>query len=100
MMPTSVMTPSVMPKGVEHTPSALAAIVLALVLGGAVRPARAQFFDPTGGMSGGMQNIEGFTVAGKAHVAARPNLGEIDLEVAASSELTPDAIVKYRDAKR
>ena len=46
------------------------------------------------------QNIEGFTVAGKAYVAAKPNLVEIDLEVSASSELTADAIVKYRDAKK
>ena len=40
------------------------------------------------------------TVAGKGEVAARPNLLEIDLEVVAASELTADAIVKYRDARR
>ncbi len=45
-------------------------------------------------------NIEGFTVAGKASLAAKPNLIEIDVEVSASSELTADAIVKYRDARR
>jgi len=45
-------------------------------------------------------NIEGFTVTGKARVAAKPNLVEIDLEVSASSELTADAIVKYRDARK
>ena len=45
-------------------------------------------------------NIEGFTVAGKASLAAKPNLVEIDVEVSASSELTADAIVKYRDARR
>ena len=32
--------------------------------------------------------------------SAKPNLVEIDLEVSASSELTADAIVKYRDAKK
>jgi uncharacterized protein len=45
-------------------------------------------------------NIEGFTVSGKARVSAKPNLVEIDLEVSASSELTADAIVKYRDARK
>jgi uncharacterized protein YggE len=78
----------------------IAAIVLSLVVAGAVRPARAQFFDPMGGLQGPPQNIEGFTVAGKGSVAAKPDLVEIDLEVSASSELTADAIVKYRDAKR
>ena len=51
-------------------------------------------------MSGPLENIEGFTVAGKAIVTARPNVVEIDLSVSASSELTADAIVKYRDARR
>ena len=32
--------------------------------------------------------------------SAKPNSVEIDLEVSASSELTADAIVKYRDAKK
>jgi uncharacterized protein YggE len=45
-------------------------------------------------------NIEGFTVAGKSSISAKPNLVEIDLDVSASSELTADAIVKYRDARR
>ena len=46
------------------------------------------------------ENIEGFTVAGKAYSSAKPNSVEIDLDVSASSELTADAIVKYRDAKK
>ena len=71
-----------------------------LVLTGPVRPAWAQFYDPTGNSQASPQNIEGFTVTGKGHVAARPNLVEIDLDVSASSELTADAIVKYRDAKK
>ena len=33
-------------------------------------------------------------------MVARPDLVEVELEVIASSELTADAIVKYRDAKR
>jgi uncharacterized protein YggE len=79
---------------------AIAAICLALSIGCAVRPARAQFFDGMPGSGGHPPNIEGFTVAGKGFVAARPDLVEVDLDVIASSELTADAIVKYRDAKR
>jgi uncharacterized protein YggE len=45
-------------------------------------------------------NLEGFTVAGKGSVAAKPNRLEIDLEISASSEMTSDVIVKYRDAKK
>jgi uncharacterized protein YggE len=77
-------------------------IVLLLVALGWIspRPARAQFFGPNSGSPGGAANIEGLTVTGKGAVAARPNLLEIDLEVSAASELTADAIVKYRDARR
>jgi uncharacterized protein YggE len=76
------------------------AVVLALALSGvATRPARAQFFPQTGPATPA-GNIEGFTVTGKGSVSARPNRLEIDLEVSAASELTADAIVKYRDAKR
>jgi len=79
--------------------SVLAAIILSLVLGAAARPARAQFFDQ--GMGSPLQqNIEGVTVSGKAQVGTKPDVVEIDLEVSASSELTADAIVKYRDAKK
>src|SRR5947209_292146 len=51
-------------------------------------------------MSGPVQNIEGFTVTGRASVMARPNVIEIDLSISSASELTADAIVKYRDARR
>ena len=74
-------------------------VVLVLALPGvASRPARAQIFPgaPSAGPAG---NIEGFTVTGTGVVSARPNRLEIDLEVSAASELTADAIVKYRDAK-
>jgi uncharacterized protein len=61
-------------------------------------PAHAQFFPQGAAPAPG--NIEGFTVTGKGFVVAKPNRLEIDLEVSAASELTADAIVKYRDAKR
>jgi uncharacterized protein YggE len=80
--------------------SALAALVFALACCGAGRAARAQFFQPFDPAQLVPQNIDGFTVAGKGFVSAKPNRMEIDLEVAASSELTADAIVKYRDARR
>ena len=72
-----------------------AAVLLAMILMGLVRPARAQYFG-----SGGTENIQGFTVVGKGFVVAKPNLMEIDLEVSAASELSADAIVKYRDARK
>ena len=78
---------------------AIASVAILLVFLGTVRPARAQFF-PQGPTTSPPENIEGFTVIGKAYTAAKPNLVEIDLDVSASSELTADAIVKYRDAKR
>ncbi len=75
------------------------AVVVWLVLLGSLSPARAQFF-PQSAVTSPPENIEGFTVVGKAYTAAKPNLVEIDLDVSASSELTADAIVKYRDAKK
>jgi uncharacterized protein len=65
----------------------------------AARSAPAQPFLQQG--SGpGSENIEGLTVAGKGTVNARPTSLEIDVDVAAASELTADAIVKYRDARK
>ncbi|WP_435010753.1 SIMPL domain-containing protein [Tundrisphaera lichenicola] len=75
------------------------AIVLGLATLVAPGVSRAQFFGQMGAPSSG-ENIQGFTVAGKGAVAARPNSVEFDLEVSASSELTADAIVKYRDARK
>ena len=86
---------------VSTSPSAVALIVLTFViLGGSNRPALAQPFDPTASAAGSTPNIEGFTVSGKGFVSAKPNLVEVDMDVSASSELTADAIVKYRDAKK
>lgn len=43
---------------------------------------------------------DGITVSGTGSVAARPNLVEVDLQVVGKAELTSDALVKYRDAKK
>jgi uncharacterized protein len=69
----------------------------AMALAVAAYPARGQF--PEGPVNA-QANIDGFAVIGKGVAAARPNRLEIDLEVSASSELSADAIVKYRDAKK
>ncbi len=77
-------------------PPALACCLAALFLAAAP----AQFFNQGGGGSPQEGNIEGFTVAGRGMVLARPTSVEIDLEISAASELTADAIVKYRDARK
>jgi uncharacterized protein YggE len=69
-----------------------AALLLAIATG----PARAQLADGPGAQG----NVDGFAVVGKGTAATKPNRLEIDLEVSASSELSADAIVKYRDAKK
>jgi uncharacterized protein YggE len=76
---------------------AVAVVVLGLALTVSPRLARAQFFQPSAPSEG---NIEGLTVMGKGSASAKPNRLEVDLEVSAASELTADAIVKYRDSKR
>ena len=43
---------------------------------------------------------EGISVYGTGEVSAGPNLVEIDLQVSGKAELTGDALVKYRDAKK
>jgi uncharacterized protein len=75
------------------------AVAAALLTLAWARPAAAQFWGQPM-MAGPAENIEGFTVVGKAYSSAKPNSVEIDLEVSAASELTADAIVKYRDAKK
>ena len=62
---------------------AIAAHCLALLIARCARPAHAQFFDQMSGAGGHPPNIEGFTVAGKGVVAAKPDLVEIDLDVVA-----------------
>ena len=79
-------------------PTALAGCLATLLL--AAAPAQAQFFNQGGGGTTQEGNIEGFTVAGRGTVLARPTSVEIDLEISAASELTADAIVKYRDARK
>src|SRR5271157_1132545 len=63
-------------------------------------PAVGQFYEGPGALGGTQANIDGFAVVGKGTAAAKPNRMEIDLEVSAASELSADAIVKYRDAKK
>jgi uncharacterized protein YggE len=70
-------------------------VLSALILGEASNPSSAQ---TGGGMPS--QNLDGFTVTGKGATASKPNRLEIDLEISASSEMTSDVIVKYRDAKK
>jgi uncharacterized protein len=81
--------------------SAIVVAGLALAMTATSQPARAQFWNNQGNNGAAPAgNIEGFTVAGKSSISAKPNMVEIDIEVSASSELTADAIVKYRDARR
>jgi uncharacterized protein YggE len=80
------------------TKTKFAVALVTVFLIATAHPAHAQFFPQGPATAPG--NIEGFTVTGKGFVAAKPNRLEIDLEVSAASELTADAIVKYRDAKR
>ncbi len=82
--------------------SRIAVVVSALLLLVAVgTPARAQFLQSNSGAGGAPpDNIAGLSVVGKGASAAKPNRLEIDLEVNAASELSSDAIVKYRDAKK
>jgi uncharacterized protein YggE len=72
------------------TRSNLAIVILSLLAILATGPARAQISD----------DPDGITVTGKGTASALPNRLEIDLQVSAASELSADAIVKYRDAKK
>jgi uncharacterized protein YggE len=81
------------------TKTSIVTVAIALCMLTTGPTAHAQFL-PGNGPSVPGGNIEGFTVTGKGGVQAKPNRLEIDLEISASSELTADAIVKYRDAKR
>ena len=80
--------------------SSIAIVVVTLALTGAVRPASAQYYGEMSPASSSSGNIEGLTVTGKGIVYAKPNRFEIDLDISAASELSADAIVKYRDAKK
>jgi uncharacterized protein YggE len=72
----------------------------AMLFAVAAYPAQGQFADGSGGPGGASSNVDGFSVVGKGTTATKPNRLEIELEVSASSELSADAIVKYRDAKK
>lgn len=74
--------------------AAIALVALALAVPGV---AQAQvFYNGTGGGS----ETNGITVSGTGETVAKPDLIEISMRAAANAELTADAIVKYRDAKR
>jgi uncharacterized protein YggE len=47
-----------------------------------------------------MAASDGISVYGTGELAVRPNLVEIDMTVSGKAELTGDALVKYRDAKK
>lgn len=66
------------------------------ILAATVGPASARSGPP----SGVEADVEGLTVIGEGTVSAAPDLAEIDLNVSASAEITGDAIVKFRDAKK
>lgn len=76
------------------------ALALLLAFAAGSRPASAQYYGPGMPSDTPSGNIEGFTVVGKGTASARPNRLEVDVQVSAASELSADAIVKYRDAKR
>ena len=83
------------------TKSRIAALATGLaLLGAGGGRTEAQFSQSFSSDGGGGGNIAGFTVAGKGVASARPNRLEIDTEISAASELSSDAIVKYRDAKK
>jgi len=72
------------------------AVAVLAILAASAGSASAQYGSPPGIP----QNIDGLTVIGKGTASAAPDLAEIDLNVSASAELTGDAIVKFRDAKK
>ncbi len=51
-------------------------------------------------MMPGAQASDGIAVFGTGEITAKPNMVEIDLHVSGKAELTGDALVKYRDAKK
>ncbi len=70
-------------------------LILGLIL--LVRPHESRAQNPfISGLGGG----DGISVFGTGELAARPNMVEIDLNVSGKAELTGDALVKYRDAKK
>ena len=77
-----------------------AVVTLAGGLVGACTPAPAWAQAPAPSGTASAANLDGLTVSGKGVVGGKPNRLEIDLEVTATSEMSADVIVKYRDAKK
>lgn len=71
------------------------AFAAAALLGWAEHQAAAQVV-----YGSGQNHSEGITVYGAGETIAKPDLVEISMRATANAELTADAIVKYRDAKR
>ncbi len=67
-------------------------LLLSVLLFSSATALRAQFVPTLGG--------EGISVYGTGEVPGRPNVVEVDLQVSGQAELTGDALVKYRDAKK
>ncbi|HUY91470.1 MAG TPA: SIMPL domain-containing protein [Pirellulales bacterium] len=72
------------------------ALVAAALVGSADRQAVAQVVYGAPGQN----HAEGITVYGAGETIGKPDLVEISMRATANAELTADAIVKYRDAKR
>ena len=72
------------------------ALAIAALVGFGARRAAAQVV--YGGQASG--HADGITVFGAGETIAKPDLVEISMRATANAELTADAIVKYRDAKR
>jgi uncharacterized protein YggE len=74
------------------------ALVWGLFSGGLARDAAAQVQAPPN--TAAMAASDGISVYGTGELAIRPNWVEIDMTVSGKAELTGDALVKYRDAKK
>ena len=86
-------------RGLRMSKSSIAAVVLVAGAARRVGPARAQFFGPNAGVGRGREH-RGLHGRRQGDGRGQAEPVEIDLEVSAASELTADAIVKYRDARR
>ena len=77
-----------------HTLRALALIVVSAVWLAAVSESRAQIDPSMSGMS------HGVSVAGAGQVRARPDALQVYLQVQATAELSDDATIKFREARK
>lgn len=92
-MSPNVLARAALNKFASRTALAFAAAAL---FGLVDRPAAAQVVYGAQAQS----HTDGITVYGAGETIAKPDLVEINMRATANAELTADAIVKYRDAKR